>query len=120
MLDADRIRGEQRFAVRRRACRITGSVHGATVQRWPCRFSWLREDDFCAFSVDAVPFLIFEPFGDNDCYWIVAADPDPAARPLIERVRQSFAAALGVKKVLCGCPVFSTRLWRGQRITDAS
>ena len=80
---------------RRRACRIAGSVHGATVQRWPCRFSWLREDDFCAFSVDAVPFLIFEPFGDNDCYWIVAADPDPAARPLIERVRQSFAAAWG-------------------------
>jgi hypothetical protein len=81
---------------RRRACRIAGSVHGATIDRWPGRFSWLTgEDEFCAFSVDGVPFLIIEPFGDNDCYWIVAADPDPAARLLIERVRQSFAARWG-------------------------
>jgi hypothetical protein len=80
---------------RRRACRIAASVHGATVDRWPRRFSWLREGEFCNFSVDGVPFLITEPFGDNDCYWIVAAEPDPAARTLIERVRQSFAAAWG-------------------------
>ena len=76
---------------RRRACRIAGSVQGAIVDRWPRRFSWLREDDFCAFSVDGVPFLIIEPFGDIDCYWIVAAHPDSAARPLIERVQLSFS-----------------------------
>src|SRR4030095_12660292 len=81
---------------RRRACRIAGRVRGAIVERPPRRFSWLRDPDgFWAFSVDDVLFLIIEPFGDNNCYWIVAADPDPAARPLIERVRQSFAAAWG-------------------------
>jgi hypothetical protein len=80
---------------RRRTCRIAASVQGATVDRWPRRFSWLREDDFCAFSVDGVPFLVIEPFGDNNCYWVAAANPDPAARPLIERVRQSFVVAWG-------------------------
>lgn len=84
-----------RLLSHRRACRIAASVQGATVERWPRRLSWLDEEDFCAFSVDGVPFLIIEPFGDNDCYWVVAANPDPAARPLIERVRQSFAAAWG-------------------------
>jgi hypothetical protein len=52
-------------------------------------------DHFCAFSVDGVLFLIIEPFGDNDCYWIVAEEPDPGSRPLIERVREAFAAARG-------------------------
>ena len=77
---------------RRRACRIAGGIQGAVVDRCPRRFSWLREDDFCLFSVDGVPFLIREPFGDNDCYWIVAVNPDSASRPLIERIRRSFAA----------------------------
>jgi hypothetical protein len=66
---------------RRRACRIAG-------------FGW-GDDEFCAFAVDGVPFLIIEPFGDNDRYWIVAEEPDPSARPLIERVRQVFGAAWG-------------------------
>jgi hypothetical protein len=79
---------------RRRACRIAGSVRGVTVTRWPRRFRW-SDDEFCAFSVDGVPFVIFEPFGDNDVYWIVAEEPDPSARPLIERVREVFGAAWG-------------------------
>jgi hypothetical protein len=80
---------------RRRACRIAAHVHGASVRRWPRRFSWVSHDDFCAFSVDGVPFLIIEPFGDNDTYWVVAENPDPAAQPLIERVREFFAASWG-------------------------
>src|SRR5688572_30101032 len=79
---------------RRRACRIAGSVTGATLRRWPRRWAW-SDDDFCKFDVDGVPFLIIEPFGDNDCYWIVAAEPAPVAAPLIDRVRQSFVAAWG-------------------------
>jgi hypothetical protein len=75
---------------RRRACRIARSVPGSVVSRWPRWFAW-SDDDFCAFSVDGVPFLIIEPFGDNDCYWIVAEEPDPGCRPLIERVRKVFA-----------------------------
>ena len=79
---------------RRRACRIVQSIPGSVVSRWPRRFAW-SDDDFCAFSVDGVPFLIIEPFGDNNCYWIVAEEPDPGSRPLIERVREAFAAAWG-------------------------
>jgi hypothetical protein len=77
---------------RRRACRIAQTVPGSVVSRWPRRFAW-SDDDFCAFSVDGVPFLVIEPFGDNDCYWIVAEEPNPRWRPLIERVREVFAAA---------------------------
>src|SRR5688572_11640648 len=82
---------------RRRACRLARRVRGAIVSRrprlFPFRYFGEPDDDFCAFSVDGVSFLIIEPFGDNDCYWIVAEDPDPAAQPLIERVRRVFAAA---------------------------
>ena len=79
---------------RRRACRLARSVPGAIVRRWPRRFAW-SDDDFCAFTVDGLPFLIIEPFGDNDCYWIVAETPSPDAAPLIGRVRQVFASAWG-------------------------
>jgi hypothetical protein len=79
---------------RRRACRIGGICSWGTVIRWPPRL-WWGDDAFCAFSGDGVPFLVIEPFGDNHCYWIVAEEPDPAARPLIERVREVFGAAWG-------------------------
>ncbi len=84
---------------RGRASRLAQQVPGAIVSRWPRLFPFRYfgepDDDFCAFSVDGVPFLIIEPFGDNDCYWIVAEEPDPSARPLIERARRVFAAAWG-------------------------
>ena len=83
---------------RTRACRLAQQVPGAIVSRRPRPFPFRyfgQPDDFCAFSVDGVSFLIIEPFGDNDCYWIVAEDPDPSAQPLIERVRRVFAAACG-------------------------
>ena len=80
---------------RQRAFRIAQSVPGSLVSRRPRRWVWSDNDDFCAFSDDGVPFLIIEPFGDNDCYWIVAEEPDPSSRQLIERVRAAFAAAWG-------------------------
>ena len=76
---------------RHRACRIVARVAGARVVRKPRPFR-LGPSDFCAFTVDGVPFLIIEPFGDNDCYWVVAKEPDPAAAPLIDRVRRTFEA----------------------------
>lgn len=79
---------------RRRAGRIAQGVSGSVVSRWPRRFAW-SADTFCAFSVDGVGFLIIEPFGDNNCYWIVAQEPTPGMQPLIERVRSAFAAAWG-------------------------
>ena len=79
---------------RRRACRVAASVPGARVTRAPRLFrSW--SEDFCAFEVDGVSFLIIEPFGDSSRYWIVAEDPNSTAGPLIERVRSTFAAAWG-------------------------
>ena len=85
---------ENHWLSRRRASRIAQTIPGSTVLRWPRRFSW-NEDAFCAFSIDGVPFLIIEPFGDNSRYWVVAENPDPVARPLIERGREVFAAAWG-------------------------
>ena len=85
-----------RLLSRRRAFRIARRIPGASVERQPRWFSWLKDgDDFCEFSVDGVRFLIIEPFGDNDRYWVVAENPDPAARPLIERVRRAFSATWG-------------------------
>ena len=47
-------------------------------------------DAFCSFELEGIPFEIIEPFGDNDCYWIVAVNPDVAHAPLIVRVRHAF------------------------------
>jgi hypothetical protein len=79
---------------RRRACRIAATVPGGRVLRAPRPFR-ASPDDFCAFEVDGTPFLIIEPFGDSSRYWIVAKEPDPSARSLVERVRGIFAAAWG-------------------------
>jgi hypothetical protein len=72
---------------RRRACRIAANVPGARVLRTPRLFG---PDDFCAFEVDGVPFLIIEPFGDNDQFWVVAEEPSDSAHVLIDRVRETF------------------------------
>jgi hypothetical protein len=77
---------------RRRACELASAVPGALVVRAPRVFR-SGGDDFCAFEVDGVPFLIIEPFGDNSRYWVVAAEPNPGAAALIARVRAVFAAA---------------------------
>jgi hypothetical protein len=91
---ADRLRGAEYPAVSPTGVPNRGICSWGTVIRWPPRL-WWGDDAFCAFSGDGVPFLVIEPFGDNDCYWIVAEEPDPAARPLIERVREVFGAAWG-------------------------
>ena len=78
-----------RFLSRRRACKLAGQVPGARVRRGPRPFV-LDGDDFCAFDVDGVPFLIIEPFGDSDRFWVVAEEPSEAAAPLIARVRVTF------------------------------
>jgi hypothetical protein len=53
-------------SARRRVHALATPV-GAAVIRWPRRFGW-SDDEFCVFSVEGVPFVIIEPFGDNDCY----------------------------------------------------
>ena len=80
---------------RQRACRIAVAVPGARILRAPApAFSFgAVPDDFCAFEVDGVPFLIIEPYGDSDRYWVVAEHPSTDARPQIERVRTAFETA---------------------------
>jgi hypothetical protein len=76
---------------RARAARLAAGVTGARVTRWPGTLLF-GEEAFAAFEVDGVPFLIIEPFGDNDRFWIVAETPSDGARPLIARVRATFEA----------------------------
>jgi hypothetical protein len=90
---------------RRRACRIAVATPGSNLVRCESHaLTWVRlvtlglwsEEVFCEFTVDGVPFMILEPFGDNDCYWIVVEEPDPTVGPLIQRVRDRFVVAPGV------------------------
>lgn len=76
---------------RRRACRIAESVPGVQIVRRPKLFPWRDSDDFCEFELEGVRFLIIEPFGDNDCYWVVAKEPGNVNE--LARVRAVFAGA---------------------------
>lgn len=73
-----------------RACRIARDIPGAHVLRWPKRWAW-SDDDFCEFELEGTRFLIIEPFGDNDCYWIVSDPPVPD--DILARVREAFDLA---------------------------
>jgi hypothetical protein len=61
---------------RRRACRIAAKVPRARIHRAPRLFR-SSADDFCAFEVDKVRFLIIEPFGDNSRYWTLLKSRKP-------------------------------------------
>jgi hypothetical protein len=52
------------------ACRIARRIPGAHVVRSQRRFAWSNRDDFCEFELGGVTFVIEEPFGDNNRYWI--------------------------------------------------
>ena len=73
---------------RREVCGIVGRIPGAVVTRIPRRLSWIREEEFCAFSVGSRHFTVSEPFGDNSRYWIGPEQPGPCEEIAI--VRQAF------------------------------
>ncbi len=76
---------------RQRVCRIARTVPGARIVRQPMFLSSLSEEVFCEFELDGITFVAWEPFGDNDVYWIV---PEPARWvPQIDRVREAFSRA---------------------------
>jgi len=51
--------------------KIVASIPGARIVRKQKRFALSAPDDFCEFEMDGKTFFAIEPFGDNDCYWIV-------------------------------------------------
>jgi|SRR5580704_4141079 hypothetical protein len=76
------------FFGRSDVCQAASTIPGARILRTPKIFSWFREDVFCEFEVDGVTFVAWEPFGDNDHFWI---GPEPTRWvPQIDAVREAF------------------------------
>ena len=75
------------FLSRYRVPRIVVSIPGAQVLRKQEHFARAR-DDFCEFVVEGKTFLAIEPFGDNDCYWVVSEPPEDT--PQLSKVRAAF------------------------------
>ena len=76
---------------RRACCRIVRRIPGAHLLNQPPFFSWpwSSEDEFCEFELDAVKFVVWEPWGDSSRYWI---GPQPLRWvPEITWVREAFA-----------------------------
>jgi hypothetical protein len=79
------------FCSRPRVCRIASTIPGARIVRQPKFLSGFREEVFCEFELDGITFVAWEPFGDNDVYWI---GPEPTRWvPQIDRVREAFSRA---------------------------
>lgn len=74
---------------RRGLARVVKSIPGARLIRAPVLLSWFREEEFCEWELDGVRFVAWEPFGDNNRYWVGPTDP-PAWHPQIETVRRAF------------------------------
>jgi len=62
------------LGARRSVCRRVSRIPGVTITRTPKALSWWREESFCEFSLDDVPYEIVEPYGDNSRYWIGPLD----------------------------------------------
>jgi hypothetical protein len=52
------------------ACAVARAIPGVTMIREGTSELFAREDDFCAFEVEGVRFIISEPFGDNSRFWV--------------------------------------------------
>jgi len=74
---------------RRGVCRIVESIPGAILQRKPKLLSWLREAQFCEFSLDGEVYAVEEPYGDNSRYWV--GPVDPRWLPQTEKVYDAFS-----------------------------
>jgi hypothetical protein len=74
---------------RRRLCKRIRTIPGATILRAPKAFSWSREEEFCEFSLAGVQFVVWEPFGDSDRYWI--GPKDNAWHPEIGAVKEALS-----------------------------
>jgi hypothetical protein len=56
------------FISRRRICAIVRQIPGVRIIRTVEPLS--KEDEFCEFEVDGCLFLVWEPWGDSNRFWI--------------------------------------------------
>lgn len=73
---------------RRGVVRILKRIAGVTITNAPRAWRF-GDNDFVHFALNGHTFLVVEPFGDNDCYWIVAEEK--AGLPEIGEVKHVFA-----------------------------
>jgi hypothetical protein len=83
---------------RKGLCRLVARIPGCIVTRKPSRFRWSHEDEdeFCAFELEGVRFVAWEPWGDNSRYWVgpkVEEGSSPRWCPQLDRVREAFSRA---------------------------
>jgi hypothetical protein len=76
------------FLSRYKVPKIVAAIPGARVIRKQKHWAFSAPDDFCEFVVDGKSFLAIEPFGDNDCYWVVSEPPEDC--PQLSKVRAAF------------------------------
>lgn len=69
-------------------CKIVKTIPGIKIKKSPRFFSWGREDEFCEFELDGHTFVSWEPFGDNDRYWV--GPKSHVWCPPIDQVRTAF------------------------------
>ncbi len=65
--------------------RVVRALPGCTVTRWPRRWSLWSDDEFCAFEINGVKFVAWEPFGDNSRFWIGPEEPGHPEETLLVR-----------------------------------
>jgi len=83
---------------RKALCRLVAGIPGCTVTRKPSRFRWSHEDEdeFCAFELEGIRFVAWEPWGDNSRYWVgpkAEEGSSPRWCPQLDRVREAFSRA---------------------------
>ena|GEM_PF-1917631 len=72
--------------------RVVERIAGATITKRYRLFRWDGDDEFCHFEVDGALFVVWEPWGDSNQYWIGPADARVWV-PQIEKVRDAFLRA---------------------------
>ena len=74
---------------RRRVKRVIQSIPNARIVAAPTPDLASRDGDICFFEVEGQLFVVSEPYGDSDRYWI-GTEP-PGWSPKVEEVRAAFA-----------------------------
>jgi hypothetical protein len=90
---------------RRAVCNVIRAIPGATVVREPRPWRLSTDDEFCEFELDGVRFVAYEPFGNNNRFWIGPSPPRWVAG--IDRVQDAFNRAepwrlADVMRAICG------------------
>lgn len=69
--------------------RIVSSIPGATITKSHKPWRGGRsDDDFCHFTVNGHQFVVWEPWGDSDSYWVYPREP--SGRGELQRVEEAF------------------------------